>query len=234
MKAFGEIFCDGYELTGNFTLDDILAFILNNKASHPTEHLFATLDDFSQASYTFGHACGHHLEEDTDEHFPWSELPTPERFLRRKENFQEKLKDITFDSVKGKRYWCDETSHLPSLVGGTPQFHEQKSYVQIVPVEKPYEALMAFPNGYFSDDYSPFENYRVAEYLSNSFAIELFGIGASYMGFRSDVPMEGNRLTSISAFITSLYPPESSGLTAKTVSNILENETVFYFCYAER
>ena len=64
--------------------------------------------------------------------------------------------------------------------------------LKIVPVEKPYEGICGFPNGYFESDLNPFENYALAKHLFDKYNFELFGIGASFLGFFRNEMLEKN------------------------------------------
>ena len=88
-NAFGTILCDAYELTGSFTLDDIRDFILAREVDHPNHLLFATLDDFDQACYTFGHSCGSRLQENSlsELHTDFDDIRNVLTFQLRRDNF---------------------------------------------------------------------------------------------------------------------------------------------------
>jgi hypothetical protein len=61
---------------------------------------------------------------------------------------------------------------------------------QIVPVARACKAISAFPNGCFHGDLTPMEIFAVAPRFEERCRYELFGIGASYLGFlrRDDLP----------------------------------------------
>ena len=48
--------------------------------------------------------------------------------------------------------------------------------------------VAAYPNGYFSDDLSPMQNYLLAELLRTEFGLELFGLGSFLAGYLRTEP----------------------------------------------
>ena len=235
-KAFGTILCDAYELTGNFTLNDIRDFILAREAEHPNHLLFATLDDFDQACYTFGHSCGSRLREDRIPELQKDveDIRDVLTFELRRDNFLNLLKETSPDSIFGQRFWINGSEPFPSIRSTPTQDREAKSYVQIVPVTYAAEAIIAFPNGYFGGDYLPFENYHLFKSLDEKFELKAFGIGASYIGFhRSDV-LTGTELEALIDFLAKLFGEINRTEFDASVRMELEGKSHFYFCYAER
>lgn len=234
-SAFGDILCDSYELSGNFTLNDIEQFVRKHRASHPDHRLFATLDDFDQACYTFGHACGHHLQEEQIEGL-WEadNIRDVLTFELRVSNFQKRLRETLPHEIKAKRSWQAANSLTGSLKTDNWPEYENKSYVQIVPVSAAAETLIAFPNGYFSGDYTPFENYRLAEFLDKEFGFELFGIGAAYIGFMRQTPLIEKELDNLILWLSGLFSKEDKTDITAYLRRELENKSTFYLCYAER
>jgi len=234
-KVFGEIFCEAYKLSGNFTVDDIANFVAEKTAENAPNRLFAILDDFDQACYTFGHACNSHLKEDTIEalwdaegiHKVWS-------FEKRAANFKSLLREVPETQIYGKRFWQDKTAEFPSIKATDWTQRETLSYVQIVPVESSAEALISFPNGYFNDDYSPFETYRLIDMLEKEFSLSAFGIGANYIGFSSEEPIIGDRLINLAGKLSQLYRQADKEVITKDIKQDLDKKTIFYLLYADR
>ena len=66
-------------------------------------------------------------------------------------------------------------------------------------------AIAGFPNGYFSSDLNPFENYALAKLLFEKYGYELFGIGASLIGFLNDSFLEDHQVKELIADLAKLY-----------------------------
>jgi len=234
-KAFGIMLCDAYELTGNFTLNEIADFVQDKQKEHPNHRLFATLDDFDQACYTFGHACRAHLEEDEIEgYWETDDIREVLTFDKRVKNFKKHLADTHIDTIFGGSFWEDESGQTPSIKTQDWKERERFAYVQIVPVNCAADALISFPNGYFDSDYSPFENYRLAEALEKGFGFQAFGIGASYIGFMRTEPIKDEELDQLASWLRSLFSHAVQEQVRSHISNHIEGKNVFYLCYAER
>jgi hypothetical protein len=234
-KAFGTLLCDAYELSGHFTINDIANFVCEKQKHHPNHRLFATLDDFDQACYTFGHTCHSQLHEDEMEGYGETEslndfLP----FEKRAENFKRLLPETSLDQIFSKRFWADENEQTPSLKTQDWKEQERFAYVQIVPVNCAADGLISFPNGYFSGDYSPFENYRLAETLEKQFQFEVFGIGASYIGFMRTEPIIDDELDRLVSWLYRLFSQDDHEHITTYLRNELDGKSIFYLCYAER
>lgn len=234
-KAFGFMLCDAYELSGNFTLNDVADFVQDKQKEHPNHRLFATLDDFDQACYTFGHACRAHLEEDEIEGY-WEaeDIRDVLTFDKRINNFKKHLANTPLGTIFGGGSWNDESGQTPSIKTQDWQEREKFAYVQIVPITCAADALISFPNGYFDGDYSPFENYRLIEALEKDFGFEAFGIGANYIGFMRAEAMKGDELDRVASWLSRLFTHEDKDQLTSHIRNELEDKNVFYFCYAER
>lgn len=87
---------------------------------------------------------------------------------------------------------------------------DQHILVKIVPVSKSYEAICGFPNGYFSSDLNPFENYAVAKHLHDKYGYEFFGIGASLLGFIRNHPLEEQEAAALVTDLIALYNSDAS------------------------
>lgn len=248
IREFIDLLCDAYKMTGSFTLAEIERFVREKRTEHPDKILFASLDDFRQASYTSGHATGTHELDDVSGHDLSSldqglledgehpgYLSTSSEFFIRYENFRRQTTQEDFIALRRARWWSDQNHPLPSiLVGdGVEKLHRETcAYVQIVPVQYCYEALCAFPNGYFIDDFSPFENHLIAKHLYDVFNFVIFGIGACYLGFLRQRPLEGSELDALVKFLSSLYDTDEN--IEAVIKDLLAGCTSFYLGYNDR
>ena len=250
IKEFTALLCDGYRLTGSFTLSEVENFVRKKYKQYPNGIFFATLDDTGQAFYTCGHSIdsndlnnidGYDLTSLPPHQFEDGEhigdLRTPEEFFIRRENFLKNVKGKSLNDLFKKRWWSKATEPVPSLlvsesVSSLPR--ENRSYVQIVNVEKCYEALAAFPNGYFADDWDPFENYILAKHLFENFEFKVFGVGATYLGFMTDAVLDEASNMELASFLASLYSNYEDHITHRNViAKLLANKTTFYIGYAD-
>jgi len=251
VSEFTALLCDGYLLSGSFTLNEIADFVQNTCKNHPEHVLLATLDDTDQGFYTCGHSIMSNDLNNTDD-YDLSGLPTElfedgehcgylkskEEFFIRKGNFQKNVTDLSIESLLKKRWWSGDTEPVPSLLSPKSKStlsRENRSYVQIVDVENGYEAIAAFPNGYFADDYDPFENYTLAKHLFDNFGFKLFGIGSIYLGFMRDDPLDDGTNQKLAEFIAKLYDNYKDEISHQNlIADLLSSQTVFYIAYADR
>lgn len=195
-QTFVTLLCDSYRVD-DAGLPALLDILREKRTAHPGMQLLATLDQLQQAFYTSGHSVDLHDLDDTEGYdlsgvdpgvFEDGEHPghlaTKSEFFIRHGNFQKRA-TVRFEDLAGKLFW--------KAAGDQPDFFavntkpdtilDKTIYVQVVPVARPCEALCAFPNGYFTDDLTPMENFAVAQRFEALYGYELFGVGATYIGF---------------------------------------------------
>lgn len=205
LQTFTNLLCDGYFIDGSISMDELSVFLTEKSKEHPGCILLSTLDDYNQAFYTSGHSIDKHDLDDVKgydlssvdtsafengEHT--GHLSTKSEFFIRKDNFFKKTGKVQFHDLRnvlgtqdwyggkdsdGGEYNFFSVNSEPSIILDTILI------VQIVPVDYAHEAICAFPNGYFSCDHTPFENFALSQYLADNYNYRLFGIGASYLAF---------------------------------------------------
>jgi len=217
------------------------------KQKHPDKTVILTLDDLGQAEYTSGHACDYNSLLDTDgydlsgldkacydednEHL--GHLSTPSEYFIIRENFLKQTKGIDFKTVceKGIDNAEDDVIDLENINESPLAFLDQQVILKILPVEKPYEGLTGFPNGYFDADFSPFENYALSKHLFETYNLELFGIGASFLGFIKNEPFKDNELKALIADLAKLYNTTESEF--EKLADIIKNKNHLFLRYTE-
>ncbi len=255
-EASASLLCDGYKLTGNFTLAEIAHFIRAKRDAHAGHTLFATLDNIWQAAYTSMHTTITHDLDDTDGH-DLTRLPPDafeehqgrlehkgyltlkDEFPIRYKNFMAKAKKESSDYLKGQLLWNEDSEHCEGSIITTMDLksrpREETCFVQIVPVTSTPEALAAYPNGYFHGDYTPFQNYVLAQILLSDFGCTLFGIGASYLGFMCDDMLDEAMAKKLGIYLASLYRDYTSEVPLeKKIALKLAGEKEFYIAYGDR
>lgn len=242
--------CNEYQLKNIGNIDELLILIKSKKQQNPDKCVLLSLDDFSQAYYTSGHARhSYNLDDTSDldlssvsaEAFDNEEyqgyLSTPSEFFICQHNFNKLVKNVTFIDAcnKGltleKEYldeWKDYQQNPLSLF-------EQPVSMLLVPVSHSYESLCAFPNGYFSSDLSPAENYAVAKRFKECYELELIGVGASYLGFICNKPLSHKQIISMSEDLLRLYniPDDNKQTSLENFYQILSENKIFWLRYVE-
>jgi hypothetical protein len=248
-KTFSTLLCDGYRLMGVTSLQELRSFIRDAATRHPDCRLLTTLDDLGQASYTSGHSImaneldnvgGHDLSALDPSCFERGEhlghLTTKAEFPIRLANLRRASDRSIFKDLKGKLHWGHDGRGLdffelnadPSLV-----LDHSEILVQVVPVKSAFEALAAFPNGYFSDDLSPMDLWCLARHLEETYAIELFGIGASYAAFAYPKALSELDQRRVASDVLSLYRDCDAGKLLGRMAQALGASDEFLLCYTQ-
>ena len=243
-----EFLCDLYKVTGPVTTGGLVEFIRSKSDDWPDSTLFATLDWFGQAAYTSHHSVnsndldsldGHNLAGldpaafEDGEHRGYfttkSELPV------RKSNFLKQAATKEFADVCGRLAWNSESAESDFFEMNSDHgvVLDEDAYVQIVPVDHSYEAIVAFPNGYFTSDLSPFENYAVAKFMCEKHGYTFFGIGASYLGFMRDEPLAGDTAMSLAEDIASLYGETGNQDLTRDIRDCMFGQNILMLRYTE-
>lgn len=228
------------------SFEELMHIYQKFKQDNPDKTIIFTLDDVYQAEYTSTHAkMYHNLDEvegfdltnlddsafEDGEHIGY--LSTPTEFFIRKENFLKQAQKINFLSACNKGLMIDEKEILLlKKVHQSPFLYLDKEIVlKIIQVEKPYEAFVGFPNGYFFSDLDPFENYALAKHLFENYQYELFGIGASLLGFIRKMPLEKPQSQQLVSDLVQLYEVEP--IIENHLLEIIEKGNFLFLKYTE-
>ncbi|QWX85404.1 hypothetical protein H0I23_07115 [Cellulophaga sp. HaHaR_3_176] len=228
------------------SFDTLLDVYQKFKKNNIGKTVILTLDDISQAEYTSSHAAMSHNIDDTDgydlsevdsvafedgEHLGY--LSTPSEFFIRKENFIKQTKNIDFSSACKRGLKIDEEEMVTlEKINKTPlPYLDEYILLKLVPVRNSYEAICGFPNGYFTCDLNPFENYAVAKYLYETYNYELFGIGASLLGFIRDTPLGEKQAETLVLDVMKLYNSQDS--IPNKMIDIVKSKNYFFIKYTE-
>jgi hypothetical protein len=233
VESYNQFLCSGYTLEGSFSLNDIADFIYITTSTHPDHILFATLDWYEQACYTSGNSADQCLDDDYYDIGEGEKINFRAAFNDRLVNFKAFQDKTTLSDIMGTRSLCVESEDGPKLSTAANIRLETFSYVQIVPVNHPADAIAALPNGYFSDDFSPWENALIARTLYDQFDVKLFGIGAQFLGFRTSELLQNERLKGVTDFITSLFFEEDEAEIRKMCEKVLPTTKTFFLNYTE-
>ncbi|MDO5971396.1 hypothetical protein Q4Q35_16440 [Flavivirga aquimarina] len=226
-QSRNEIICDSYLISQFSKIEEIIEIYLRLSEENKGHSVLITLDDLSQAEYTCAHSTMNNNLDETDgydlstvdsfafengEHLGY--LSTPSEFFIRKKNFDKGVIGVEFDSIFQKDISVDEDElgRLIDVNQNPNNWIDEYIIAKIVPVEKPYEAICAFPNGYFSCDLNPFENYVLAKRLYENYKYKLFGIGASLIGFIRDEKLQENEYKKLLKDLSKIYSQTESNI----------------------
>ncbi|QBE62301.1 hypothetical protein [Pseudoduganella lutea] len=243
-----EILCEAFLVTGLETFEQLLAVHEYYSRKFPDRSVLVSLDDFAQASYTCTHAIMAHGLDDTDGHdlsqvdpaaFEDGEHPgflsTPSEFFIRRDNFIAKSASVRFDDAcdRGIGMNDEDLAELESVNATPGLILDDRAVMWAVPVDDPSLALCAFPNGYFTSDLNPFENHALAALLHRRFGYRLFGIGASWLGFRREAPLDSEHADQLAHALARLYSVEDDGAAIGKLREIAGRHAWLFLRYTE-
>jgi hypothetical protein len=222
-KLFTTLLCDGWTLHNVQTFETLVATLRPLQAEHPDCRLLASLDDLGQSSYTSGHTIdANDLNAIGDRDLATLDprsledgeyrgtLSGPSEFPIRHANLIARACGTGFADICGRLDWACDDDRDPAAANAAPDRalmleHDKEIVVQRVPVRRAADALAAFPNGYFTGDLSPMQNYALAQHLEDAHGFSLFGVGAAYLGFWRDEPLDQSDAQALAMTMTRLY-----------------------------
>ncbi len=210
--------------------------------------ILITLDDLGQASYTSMHAKMSHDLDDIEGHdlssiapsaFESGEhkgyLSTKSEYFIRSANFEKRAKGIHFSDAckRGLTINDDELILLERIHQKPIDAIDRKVLVYLVPVNETALAISAFPNGYFTSDLDPFENYGLANHLREKYGYHLFGVGASLIGFRRYEALSGDAARFLGEDLANLYNQSQVASVAERFTKIAVANEYLFLKYVE-
>ncbi len=233
------LLCPGYHCTGVTSMKTLLAIMDEKAPAHPGARMLATLDNLPQACYTSGHTIDvNELDPipDDDEFIGEDDEPPLPDFATRRDRLVKAAGGVTLDQISNRLWWTGEHRLSFFALHDEPDaiLDPKEICIQAVPVSHAWEMLAAFPNGYFRGDFSPMENLVLARHLEEAFGYALFGIGASYIGFRRTSSFAADRLTDLAAYVISLHAASNEPDLLWKVSKTLEASDLLFLAYIDR
>lgn len=242
----GAILFDSYLMEGITSFDELLDVYDKYRKENPGKTIMLTLDDLDQADYTSTHSImSNDLDEtegydlsgldsacfENNQHIGY--LSTPSEFFIRKENFLKQAEKVDFSSVckKGLTMEESELSILKKINLSPLEYMDKRIILKIIPVEKPFQGISGFPNGYFTSDLNPFENYALAKYLFEKYDYELFGIGASLLGFIRNDSLNKEQVKELISDLSKLY--NCTETIFESLSASMQNSRQLFLKYIE-
>lgn len=212
--------CDEYRVNGIASPQDLIDAYRQIAADHPTCRPLFTLDNLAQACYTSGHARGrYHLVDVTGLHTEglpqeWFEdgafvgdLDSKAEFPVCAYGYERFVAHATFEQACAHGLAMDPEAleEWTTFQDDPVALLDQPLSALVVPVVHSYEALAAFPNGYFGCDLGPHHCFAVARHFCRQHGYELIGSGASYLGLLRHAPPDAERAEAIATDVCALY-----------------------------
>lgn len=219
-KTFTTLLCDGYLVENATSLRALLDLMAQKAALHPGKRLLTTLDFADQAFYTSGHAIDKHELDDTTGHdlskldpaafekgVHRGYLTTASEFSIRHANLMRKSEGVGVAHLEKTLVWEDVDLEPFLALNANPDgiLDQKEIYIQAVPVTHAWEAVTAFPNGYFVGDFEPMDTVAISRHLEETYGYELFGIGAAYVGYLKRRPLDAAMASRLAAEILGLF-----------------------------
>ena len=238
-KPFVPLLCPGYHCEGVGTMSALLQVMDEKSAAHPGAPMLSTLDSVGQAFYTSGHTIdANRLDPAPDDDLVIGEDDTPPLpdFATRLDRLVKSAEIVTLDQISNRLWWTGAGRLSFFALQDEPDaiIDREDIYVQAVPVSRAWEMVAAFPNGYFHGDFSPMENLVLARHLEKAFGYALFGIGASYIGFRRTSSFSDDRLTDLAAYVISLHAASNEPDLLWKVRKTLEPSDLLFLASIDR
>lgn len=187
--------------------------------------VFLVLDDRAQAEYTSMHAqLGEQLYFDDRQYFEGiedigsrdsllieSNIVTPLLFQHHVQQLSHLDHQRSFESLAGKMQHYDE-SDLEALVYFNQHLlisTHTEIMVKVAVVETEALKLAIMPNGYFSCDFDPFENYALIQKMQY-YGFEFIGLGAALLGWIKTADFKAEKVEDLIQDLALIYPLDAS------------------------
>ncbi|ENW90064.1 hypothetical protein [Acinetobacter dispersus] len=184
--------------------------------------VFLVLDDRAQAEYTSMHAVeDDRLYVDFSDDLRGIEVDDP-RWEQSYQNvcvpkqlqhYLQQLNDPTqqqrFESLAEKMQHYDQ-SDLEALIYFNQQLlisRNTETMVKVATVETEALKLAMLPNGYFSCDFDPFENYALIQRMQH-YGFEFIGLGAVLLGWIKTQDFNAEKMDDLMQDLALIYPLE--------------------------
>lgn len=243
-----DFLCDYYRIHELINVQDLVNEISKLEKDDSRFKFIITLDDIGQACYTSMHSIMSNdldggewlVKEDLDESwfdgdFLRDDLTLKQKITIRKLGLHHGLSEVKFEDIYEKLLYLDEDTRVEMMEANRNLLSiiDKDVYLLKVPVENRYEALYAFPNGYFSCDLSPFENYLLAKHLEENYGYHFFGIGASYISFIKGPELSDERVNALLDLLHKLYVDKSDPELMSSLKETILNKQILTLRYSE-
>ena len=198
-------------LSGALPLRDVLDRLNALRQADPGHRYFCTLDDINQCCYTSGHAGN---DDRLDMDYGDTDFDDPESVhafeVRRLAHVAAQLQDPalrqSWESVCGTLMTSQEDIDVLVETNRDPErVLDTVVYIQRVAVPQDDLMIAALPNGYFSCDWDVFQNHAVIRRMHERHGYRFLGLGASWLGFVRDAPLNAAAAGALAADLADLY-----------------------------
>lgn len=204
--------------------NEVVEYTIEQHLKDTENSVLTSFDDSHQASYTSMHAsmndelyCDSEIDPETKEYY----LECFEYRLKVLRTFNNSENCELFEKIAltpNELMILTKINHNPFLAC------DANIEINKVPVKKSQELLAAFPNGYFSCDLDPFENFKLAEILDEQFGYRLMSIGASFLAFARPTHLQTNEINLLQDFLAKLYQIENLSNLNDLMEKIAKNK----------
>lgn len=198
----------------------------------PGHRLLFSMYDVRQMLYTSMHATQRYdLDTDAmiDEGEPYHVCPTKLR-----EAFLDFVKEASFDSACERldEIEDEELDRLVQYTKDPDQIVDERSAIYAFPAmpDDPWAlALYGLPNGYFSSDLDPAENYAVALRFEQRYQYRLVGMGSCLLAFHRQGKLSAKQEGELLEDLLRLYgSPKSQSARDKLLDQIRSSEYLLF------
>lgn len=222
------------------SLQEVLDCLATLRREQPEFRFLCTLDDIGQCCYTSGHASMDdrlYLDGDVDFDDPeavhaWEGKGLAHVAAQLQSGLQQ-----TWSDVVGELEITDEgIDALLAMNRNADAVLDDVVYVQRLPVARDDLLIAGLPNGYFSCDWDVFQNHAVIRHLQEKHAYRFFGMGAAWLGFIRDQPIESSDAESLVADLRQLYgqhKPAHNETAWREFSQVIQQQEVLLLGYIE-
>lgn len=182
--------------------------------------VFLVLDDAAQAKYTSMHAVeddrlyvdfsddlnGIEVGESSWEQ-SYQNVCVPKQLQHYLQQLNDPAQQRRFESLAEKMQHYDENDLEALLYFNQDLLISLDSVIEVKVADIATEALklVMLPNGYFSCDFDPFENYALIQKIQH-YGFEFIGLGAALLGWIKTVEFKADKIDDLVQDLALIYP----------------------------
>jgi len=208
----------------NASLQSVMASMDELRRSQPQYRFLCTLDDLQQCFYTSGHALSR-IEFDYEDYDYEDAVAVHAHEVQELHHLAALLDDpgkrVAWGDILGEVWLeADELGALVALNLEPDRVLDEVVYIKRLPVPRDDLLIAGLPNGYFTSDLGVFQNHALIRRMQDQHGYRFFGIGASWLGFVRDTPLEPARGQALTTDLAALYGLEGSEPEWQVLSGI--------------
>ena len=219
------------------SVERVLECIDALRESEPDYRFLCTLDELNQCCYTSGHASeNEHISLDYDD-IDFDDPDAVQALEARKlahvaVQLQAPELRLNWEDVLGTLATSLETVNALVAMNREPDgVLDDVVYVQRLSVSIDDLTIAGLPNGYFTCDWNLFQNHAVIRHMQAKHGYRFFGIGASWLGFIREYPLQQPEAERLIADLASLYGVQDA--VWADLSEVLQTSRTLLLGYTE-